>query len=113
MMLERVRTIITKTAEAAGATVDLKLPYTSHYPVTYNDPALAASMRPSLIKSAGEGNVIATPAVTGAEDFSFFEQEVPGIFFFLGGMLKEMMRRKRPHIIPLNSLSTKAAFSLA
>ncbi len=96
MMLERVRTIITKTAEAAGATVDLKLPYTSHYPVTYNDPGLSASMRPSLIKSAGAGNVIATPAVTGAEDFSFFEQEVPGIFFFLGGMPKRNDEAKAP-----------------
>lgn len=88
MMLERVRTIVTKTAEAAGVHVELKLPYTSHYPVTYNDPALTKQMMPSLIATAGSDKIVERPPATGAEDFSFFEQEAPGIFFFLGGMPK-------------------------
>ena len=45
-------------------------------------------MVPSFIKAAGEENVIETEAVTGAEDFSFFAEKVPSIFFFIGGMEK-------------------------
>ncbi|MBP8067817.1 MAG: amidohydrolase, partial [Pedobacter sp.] len=43
---------------------------------------------PSLQSSAGVANVKLRPAVTGAEDFSFFQEKVPGLFYFLGGMPK-------------------------
>jgi amidohydrolase len=56
--------------------------------VTYNDPVLTEKMLPSLNKTAGEGNIILREAVTGAEDFSFFQEKVPGLFIFLGGMPK-------------------------
>jgi len=88
MMIERVRTIATKTAEAAGATAEVKIPMSVRYPVTYNDPDLTAKMLPSLQASAGMDNVQLKPAVTGAEDFSFFQEKVPGLFIFLGGMPK-------------------------
>ena len=88
MMIERVRTIATKTAEAAGATAEVKIPMSVRYPVTYNDPDLTAKMLPSLQASAGVANVQLKPAVTGAEDFSFFQEKVPGLFIFLGGMPK-------------------------
>jgi len=42
----------------------------------------------SFIKAAGSDNVIESEAVTGAEDFSFFAEKVPSIFFFIGGMTK-------------------------
>ncbi|MGB4400007.1 MAG: M20/M25/M40 family metallo-hydrolase, partial [Daejeonella sp.] len=58
------------------------------YPVTYNDPALTEKMLPSLQRIAGTANVNVVPPVTGAEDFSFFQEKVPGLFFFLGGMTK-------------------------
>jgi amidohydrolase len=88
MMIERVRQIVTKTAEANGATAEIYLPYTSHYPVTFNDVALTEKMLPSLRKTAGDSNVVLKPATTGAEDFSFYEEKAPGLFFFLGGMPK-------------------------
>lgn len=88
MMIERVRTIATKTAEAAGATAEVKIPMSVRYPVTYNDPDLTAKMLPSLQVTAGTANVQLKPAVTGAEDFSFFQEKVPGLFIFLGGMPK-------------------------
>ncbi len=88
MLIERVRQIATKTAEAAGATAEVIIPYSSHYPVTYNDVSLTSKMLPSLQKSAGATHVTIKPAVTGAEDFSFFQQKVPGLFFFLGGLPK-------------------------
>jgi amidohydrolase len=88
MFIRRINEVATHTAEAAGATAEVKLPYTIHYPVTYNDPALTARMLPSLKKSAGEENINLAQARTGSEDFSYFAEKVPGLFIFLGGMPK-------------------------
>jgi amidohydrolase len=88
MLVERVKQVVTKTAESAGATAEILIPFSSHYPITYNDPVLTAKMLPSLQKTAGIDNVILTVPHTGGEDFSFFQQKVPGIFFNLGGMKK-------------------------
>jgi amidohydrolase len=88
LLISRIKQIVTKTAEAYGATADVKIPYSSHYPVTFNDIALTEKMLPTLQKTAGNANVLLKNAVTGAEDFSFFQQKVPGLFFFLGGMPK-------------------------
>jgi metal-dependent amidase/aminoacylase/carboxypeptidase family protein len=87
-MIERVKTIATKTAEAAGATAEVKIPLSVHYPVTYNDPTLTEKMLPTLQATAGAANVMLKPPVTGAEDFSFYQEKIPGLFFFLGGMPK-------------------------
>jgi amidohydrolase len=88
MLIERVKQVATKTAEAAGATAEVLVPYSNHYPVTFNDVALTNKMLPSLYKTAGADNVLLVPAETGAEDFSFFQQKAPGIFIFLGGLPK-------------------------
>ena len=85
---DRITTIATKTAEAAGGTAEVKIPFSQHLPVTYNDPVLTAQMLPSLQKVAGNVNVLLTPAVTWAEDFSLYQEKIPGFFFFLGGMKK-------------------------
>ena len=53
------------------------------YPVTYNDPALMARMRPTLARVAGAG-AIETAPLTVSEDFSFYQQKIPGLFVFLG-----------------------------
>jgi len=86
MITENVKRIATKTAEAYGATAEVLIPYSNKYPVTFNDVALTAKMLPTLEATAGKDNVMLRPPVTGAEDFSFFQQKVPGLFFFLGGM---------------------------
>ena len=88
MFNERITIIATKTAEAAGATAEVKIPFSVHYPVTFNDLALTAQMLPSLQRIAGTENVLLKPAVTGAEDCSFFQEKIPGLFIFLGGMPK-------------------------
>lgn len=85
---ERIRQIVTKTAEANGAVAEVTLPYSSQYPVTFNDISLTEKMIPSLQRIAGADNVNLIPPITGAEDFSFFQEKVPGLFFFLGGMPK-------------------------
>lgn len=86
LVFDRIRQIAEKTAEAAGATAEVLLPYSAHYPVTFNNVALTAAMLPSFQKSAGAENVILVPAKTGSEDFSFFAQQVPGLYFFIGGL---------------------------
>ena len=88
MVNQRIRQIVEKTAEAAGATAVIELPYTIHYPVTFNDLALTAAMLPSLQKTAGAENVKLISADTGSEDFSFFHQNIPGLYFQLGGLPK-------------------------
>jgi metal-dependent amidase/aminoacylase/carboxypeptidase family protein len=88
MMVSRLKQIITKTAEAAGATAEIQVPYTTDYPAAVNDSALMEKMLPTLKKAIGENNVIVAPLETGAEDFSFYQQKVPGLFLFFGVMKK-------------------------
>lgn len=79
---ERVRAIATNYATASGATA--KVEFGLGYPVTKNDPALTERMVPTLRRVAGDAQV-KVGALTGtAEDFSYFQQDVPGLFFFLG-----------------------------
>ncbi len=80
---QRMREMVPAIAKAyrAEATIDIA----KGYPITYNDEKLTAQMLPSLQRVAGEENVILARAITGAEDFSFFQKEVPGFYFFLGG----------------------------
>ena len=80
---ERIRRTARAVAEAGGAQVDVTV--TKGVPVTYNDPALTERMAPVLRWVAGETGARVVPAITGAEDFSFFQEEIPGLFFFLGG----------------------------
>lgn len=96
LLIERVKQIATKTAEAAGATAEVEIPYSSHYPVTYNDEALTEKMLPSLRKSAGDENVTLIAPHTGAEDFSFFQEKVPGLFFFVGALPPGIEASKAP-----------------
>ena len=96
---EKIRQTVTKIAESAGAVADVRIG--KGCPVTYNDPELTAMMLPSLKQAAGAGNVNLINAITGAEDFSFYQQQVPGLFFFLGGMPKgKKPEEAAPHHSP-------------
>jgi amidohydrolase len=78
----RVAATATNIAESVGATATVT--YTLGYPVTRNDEALTQRMLPTLRRVAGADNVRLGPLTGTAEDFSFFQQKVPGLFFFLG-----------------------------
>jgi amidohydrolase len=56
--------------------------------LTYNDPVLTQTAVKSLKKALGEGQVVEMRAVTGAEDFSAFQEKVPGFYFYLGGLIQ-------------------------
>jgi len=53
-------------------------------PITYNDPDLTRRMAPTLERVAGPGKASPSPPTTGAEDFSYYQREIPGLYFFLG-----------------------------
>ena len=77
----RVKKIAEGVAAGAGATVDVRIE--KGPPVTSNDRALTAKMLPTLERVA-PGRVKESELITGAEDFTFFQREVPGLFFFVG-----------------------------
>jgi amidohydrolase len=78
---KRIRRTATNIAEAAGATADVVID--QGYGVTRNDPDLFLQMSPTLERVAGDRFIEASQTTT-AEDFSYFANEVPGLFLFLG-----------------------------
>ncbi|HTE32916.1 MAG TPA: amidohydrolase [Chryseolinea sp.] len=91
---EKIRLTATKIAESGGATAEVTIE--NKTPVTFNDVELTEKMIGSLQKAAGVENVIRINAVTGAEDFAFFQQKVPGFFFFVGAMPPDQDPNKVP-----------------
>jgi len=91
---EKIKLTATKIAEASGATAEVTI--NIMFPATINDVKLTEKMIPSLVKAAGKENVNVISAVTMAEDFSFYQQKVPGFFFFLGAYPAEMKLDKKP-----------------
>ena len=81
---KRMMEMVPAIAKAYGgdATIEIR----DATDITYNDPALVEQMLPIMKRIAGDANIQTQKAVTGAEDFSYFSREVPGFFFFLGGM---------------------------
>jgi amidohydrolase len=87
-LFEQMHRTVEYTAKSFGAEATLTI--YDGYPVTYNDPDLTAQMAPTLERVAGPGNAIVINAITGAEDFSFFQKQIPGFYFFVGGMPADM-----------------------
>jgi amidohydrolase len=79
---ERVTTLAQAVSRGSRAACTVCI--SKNYPVTINDPALTAAMLPTLARVAGPGRLELVPKVTGAEDFSFFQRLIPGLFFFVG-----------------------------
>lgn len=78
---QQVARIAQGIASAAGTTAEVVI--NKGYPVTVNHPDLTDRMLPTLERVA-PGKVKVSELITGAEDFSYFQREVPGVFVFLG-----------------------------
>tara|TARA_B110000114_G_scaffold163350_1_gene182080 strand:+ start:349 stop:1638 length:1290 start_codon:yes stop_codon:yes gene_type:complete len=78
-MQEMVPTIA--KVHRAEATIEIS----KGLPITYNHIELTEKMLPTLQRIAGIEKVVNISAITGAEDFSFYQQKIPGLYFFLGG----------------------------
>lgn len=83
---KRVKLTVESIAAASGATATVTID--KPYDVTVNDQLLTERMLPTLQRVAGESNVKLRAKITGSEDFSFFAQQAPGLFIFLGGTPK-------------------------
>lgn len=84
LIMKRMNEMAADIAKAYGGTATIE--WQNNTVVTNNDPELTAQILPSLQKVAGKENVVIMKATTGGEDFSYFQEEVPGVYFFLGGM---------------------------
>ena len=84
--LQRVKEMIDYIAAANNT--EVKISFGTSYPITFNDPSLFEKMLPTLKRINGQMNFSIIDASTGAEDFSFFQEKVPGLYFYIGGTPK-------------------------
>ena len=84
LIIRRMTEMTETIAKAYGGSATIE--FQNNTSITYNDLALTEQMLPTLKSVAGDSNVILTKATTGGEDFSYFQEVVPGFYFFLGGM---------------------------
>jgi amidohydrolase len=93
---------LTRTAEsiaaASGASASVRIQKMA--PVTYNDPALTGRMIPTLERVLGKDLVKLGQPTTTAEDFAFYQQVVPGMFFFIGVTPKDRLGQAAPNHSP-------------
>ena len=75
-MQEKLTQICTDAEAEFGCRVDIR--FTDGYPAVMNDPTLLQKVRQLLPVVE-----VAEPSMTG-EDFGWYQQFVPGVFFFLG-----------------------------
>ncbi|HEY5614828.1 MAG TPA: amidohydrolase [Bacteroidota bacterium] len=80
---EKIRRTAISIAQSGGAFANVTI--TKGTPVTFNDPELTEKMLPTLQSVAGKEKTIEMKPVMGAEDYSFYAQQVPALFFFIGG----------------------------
>ena len=78
----RIRNTVEMIARSAGAAAQVH--FDNAYPVTVNDVALTERMVPTLQRVAGADKVFVGQKITGYEDFSYYQQKIPGFFYFLG-----------------------------
>jgi len=78
----RIRTTVEMIARSAGATAQVH--FDNAYPVTVNDEPLTERMVPTLKRVAGDDKVFVGQKITGYEDFSYYQQKIPGFFYFIG-----------------------------
>ncbi len=95
---QRVREIATHIAKSAGATAEVSI--SAEDPMVFNNHALTSQMIPTLQKLVGTSNVLLVPAGTGAEDFAYYAQKVPGFFFRIGALPKDKKPREVLHHTP-------------
>ena len=78
----RIRNTVEMIARSAGATAQVH--FDNPYPVTVNDESLTERMVPTLKRVAGNDKVFVGQKITGYEDFSYYQQRIPGFFYFVG-----------------------------
>lgn len=93
-LLQRLEATVTGIAEANGASASFTI--TGSNPVTGNHPQLLRGMMPTLVRAAGEDRVFERNLITGAEDYSYYQEKIPGLFLMLGVGDPAVPREQRP-----------------
>ncbi len=83
LIIKRMTEMVPAIAKSYGGDATIK--FQNNTSITYNDPDLVKQMLPTIQSIAGKENVLLSKATTGGEDFSYFQEVVPGFYFFLGG----------------------------
>lgn len=91
---EKINLTATNIAESAGARAEVIID--KKMPVTFNNEKLTKQMVNSLKRAAGDDNVVEIPPDTGSEDFAFYVEKVPGMFFFVGACPSDVDPAKAP-----------------
>jgi amidohydrolase len=87
LIIKRMTEMTQTIAKAYGGSATIE--FQNYAAITYNDSNLVEEMLPTLKTVGGDEQVVIMKAITGGEDFSFFQEVVPGFYFFLGGMTPE------------------------
>lgn len=83
MIIKRMNEMVPEIAHAFGG--EAEIIFQNNTTITFNDIKLTEKMLPTLESVAGKDNLVLQKATTGGEDFSFYQEAVPGLYFFLGG----------------------------
>ena len=108
---QRIKRTAENIAAASGASAEVSMGGEVSYPVTFNDPALTAQMLPTLARVAGKDHLLECPAQTIAEDFSFYQQKIPGFSCSWGCASRARAWRNTHRITRRASRLTRAASS--
>ena len=81
---DEIRQIAAGVALGTSAKIDVEFDVGGFYPVTFNNLDLVEKLSPSLKEATNNKFAINNSPSTGAEDFSYFSQEIPGLYFWLG-----------------------------
>ncbi|SHI48868.1 amidohydrolase [Aquimarina spongiae] len=95
LIIRRMKEMVPAIAKAYGG--EATISFQNNTSITYNDPDLVKKMLPTIQKVAGKENVLLSKATTGGEDFSYFQEVVPGFYFFLGGMSPDTEKAPAHH----------------
>jgi amidohydrolase len=87
--------LVRQTAIAHGAAAQIT--FEDYGPVVFNDPELGQRMKASLVRAAGETNVVEVEPMMGGEDFAHYARKVPGFYFFLGARNQSIGAVHAPH----------------
>ena len=87
LLEQRIGHLVRGIGEAMRAEVSYS--YQRGYPATINDPEMTQLAWRAAEETVGDGNVIESPLMMGAEDFSYFLENVPGCYWFVGSRNEE------------------------
>ena len=80
---QEIRQVAEGVALGTGAEITVEFDVGGFYPVTFNNTDLVERLTPSLMQATNNKVYEMIPS-TGAEDFSFFSNVIPGMYFWLG-----------------------------